>query len=87
MTFWLVQNKYEYICLGLGQAKKAVRVFSVHTVQCTMYTLIYSVHIVQTVQCTQCTHPLLETSPAALCTHSTAELLSHVEAVRPPGWA
>ena len=63
----------------MGQAKKAVKVFSVHTVQCTMYTLLYSVHIVQTVQCTQCTHPLLETSPAVLCTYSTAELLSHME--------
>ena len=52
-----------------------------------MYTLIYSVHIVQTVQCTQCTHPLLETSSAVLCTHSTAELLSHMEAVLPLGWA
>ena len=67
------------------QAKKAVRICSVHTIQCTMYTLLYSVHIVQTVQRTQCTHPLLETSPAVLCTHNTAKLLSHVEAVTSSG--
>ena len=27
------------ICLGLSQANKPVRLYSVHTVQCTMYTL------------------------------------------------
>ena len=39
---------------------------------------LYSVH---TVQCTHCTNQLLETSSALLCTHSTAKLLSHVEAI------
>ena len=50
-----------------------------------MYTLLYTVHIVHTVQCTHCTNQLMETSSAVLCTHSTAKLLSHVEAVSPPG--
>ena len=36
------------------------------------------------VQCTHCTNQLLETSSAVLCTHSTAKLLSHVEAASPP---
>ena len=38
-TFCLIQDKYKYICLGLGQANKPVSLYSVHTVQCTMYTL------------------------------------------------
>ena len=56
------------ICLGWSQANKPVRLYSVHTVQCTMYTL----------------YKLLETSSAVLCTHSTDKLLSHVEASYPP---
>ena len=69
-TFCLIQDKYKCICLGFGQANKPVRLYSVHTVQCT--------------QCTHCTNQLLETSSAVLCTHSTAKLLSHVEAASPP---
>jgi hypothetical protein len=57
-TFCLIQDKYECICLGLGQANKPVRLYSVHTVQCPMYNVqcpmynvqctIYNVHTVQT---------------------------------------
>ena len=60
------------ICLGLSQANKPVSLYSVHTVQCkhcTMYTMY---------------NQQLETSSAILCTHSTAKLLSHVEAASPP---
>jgi hypothetical protein len=45
---------------------------------------LYSVHTVQTVQCKHCTTQLLETSSAVVCTHSTAKLLSHVEATYHP---
>ena len=44
----------------------------------------YTVYTLYNVQCTHCTNQLLETSSAVLCTHSTAKLLSHVEAASPP---
>jgi hypothetical protein len=85
-TFCLIQDKYKCICLGLSQAHKPVRLYSVHTVKCTMYSVysVYNVYSVYSVQCAHCTNQLLETSSAVLCTHSTAKLQSHLEATYPP---
>jgi hypothetical protein len=69
-TFCLIQDKYKYICLGLGQANKPVRLYSVHTVQCTMYTL-YKPTAGNQFSC-------------IVYTYSTAKLLSHMEAASPP---
>ena len=50
-TFCLIQDKYECICLGLGQAKNQSpsTVYTLYNVQCTMHTL-YKVQAVHTVQ-------------------------------------
>jgi hypothetical protein len=72
------------IALALGQAIKPVRLYSVHSVQCTHRTM-YNVHTVQckmytpynvhTVQCTMYTLYNVQ------CTHCTNQLLETSSAV------
>ena len=70
-TFCLFQDKYKCTVYALDWAK-------------LINQLGYTVYTLYNVQCTHCTNQLLETSSAVLCTHSTAKLLSHVEASYPP---
>ena len=67
-TFCLFQDKYKCTVYALALAK-------------LINQLVYTVYTLYNVQCTHCTNQLLETSSALLCTHSTAKLFSHMEAI------
>jgi hypothetical protein len=53
-TFCLIQDKYKCVWLGLSQANKPVRLYSVHTVQ-YVQRIMCTVYHVYSVQCVQCT--------------------------------
>jgi hypothetical protein len=69
-TFCLIQDKYNCICLGLSQANKQVRLYSVHTVQCTHCTN----QLLETSSAVLCTH-----STAKLLSHVEATYPSRLD--------